>query len=100
MNTFMSSFLIGIVAGIGAGLAHHFGYKLGYKVGNRDAVMWHKTSNKQPEQDGAYAACWLYQGKKYWDKMAFFQGKWYHSVFAETPLPDYWMAIDYPKDKE
>lgn len=60
------------------------------------ASPWHSV-NEPPKKNGVYAVRWTYQGKIYWDWMAFIDGNW--ELRAGLPLPDYWrMPIDPPKE--
>ena len=62
------------------------------------APRWVRCVERWPDKDNAYAACWTYQGVFYWGKVLFLNGEW--QVDEGIPIPDYWMPIEPPKDKE
>lgn len=53
-----------------------------------------------PKEKGAFAVACVYDGKWYWCKGLFLDGKWLREGDGAEIPADYWMPIDPPKEGE
>ena len=63
------------------------------------ASTWHRVE-EPPKQYGAFAVACVYDGKFYWCKGIYLDGKWLREGDGIEIPADYWMPIEPPKEGE
>lgn len=61
------------------------------------ASPWHRVE-EPPKQNGAFAVACVYDGKLYWYKGIYLDGKWLREGDGIEMPADYWMPIEPPKE--
>ena len=61
------------------------------------ASPWHRVE-EPPKQYGAFAVACVYDGKFYWCKGIYLDGKWLREGNGIEIPADYWMPIEPPKE--
>ena len=61
------------------------------------AYPWHRVE-EPPKQYGAFAVACVYDGKFYWCKGIYLDGKWLREGNGIEIPADYWMPIEPPKE--
>ena len=59
------------------------------------ASPWHRVE-EPPKQNGAFAVACVYDGKLYWCKGIYFDGKWLREGDGIELPADYWMPVPAP----
>ena len=62
------------------------------------ASPWHRVE-EPPKQNGAFAVACVYDGKLYWYKGIYIDGKWLREDGIEMPA-DYWMPLPEPPKED
>ncbi len=78
----------------------YIAYQQGYEDGKRDAASpWHRV-DEPPKQNGAFAVACVYDGKLYWYKGIYLDGKWLREGDGIEMPADYWMPIPEPPKED
>ena len=78
----------------------YLAYQQGYEAGKRDAASpWHRVE-EPPKGYGAFAACCVYDGKIYWFKAIYLDGKWLREMDGVELPVNYWMEIPEPPKED
>ena len=60
---------------------------------------WHRVE-EPPKGNGAFAACCVYDGKIYWFKAIYLDGKWLREMDGVELPVNYWMEIPEPPQED
>lgn len=63
------------------------------------ASPWHRVDDP-PKGYGAFAACCVYDGKIYWFKAIYLDGKWLREMDGVELPVNYWMEIPEPPKED
>ena len=63
------------------------------------APRWHRVDDP-PKGYGAFAACCVYDGKIYWFKAIYLDGKWLREMDGVELPVNYWMEIPEPPKED
>ncbi|MBQ1779089.1 MAG: hypothetical protein IIZ93_13110 [Acidaminococcaceae bacterium] len=64
-----------------------------------DASPWHRVE-EPPKQNGAFAVACVYDGKLYWYKGIYLDGKWLREGDGIEMPADYWMPLPEPPKED